>query len=158
MHCKCISQNISWVKKPTLEISLRNREKLQRNFQLADFGMQKYSIEQIEKLKNYQEKALWKRRWSSVKATKGQFSNISYTSGLMLRATPFSTNTLLKYCTTCLCYSCTLGIQKKKTTKQHQVFFMLRKLYDLDFSKWSSIGKKKKKKNLIIQKCYETFM
>lgn len=50
------------------------------------------------------------------------------------------------------------GHTKKKTTKQHQVFFMLRKLYDLDFSKCSSIGKKKKKKNLIIQKCYETFM
>lgn len=52
-----------------------------------------------------------------MKAAKSQFSNVPYTTGLMLRAplrAPFSTNILLKYCTTC--FIAAFEHKKKKQT------------------------------------------
>lgn len=91
-----------------------------------------------------------------MKAAKSQFSNVPYTTGLMLRAplrAPFSTNILLKYCTTCF-----IAAFEHKKKKTNSIRSFVKKLYDPDFPKCSSTEKKTKntetnQKNFVIQKC-----
>lgn len=93
-----------------------------------------------------------------MKAAKSQFSNVPYTTGLMLRAplrAPFSTNILLKYCTTC--FIAAFEHKKKKQTASG----LLLKSYMIWISPSVHLLKKKTKntetnqKNFVIQKCWD---
>lgn len=61
------------------------------------------------------QESYWKKSEGRMKprewAAKGQFSNMSHTTGLTMRSTPFSTNIPLKYRNACFYYGCTLNSQ-----------------------------------------------